>query len=60
MADNFCEGPATPIAPVPAGNKGGSGVYDKSPGYPERTGGGSGVPEKFYDSIPGQLPQSKD
>ena len=58
MSD-FYEGPAKPIAPPPSGNKGGDGVYDETPGYPGRTSSDDALPEKFYDSIPGQLPQSK-
>lgn len=54
MSDNFCDSPMKPIAPIPAGYKGGPGVYNGEPGFePKRTMGPDSVPEKTRDgSIP--------
>lgn len=50
MADkNVIHSPVTPIARPPADNKGGPGTYDGEKGYPPRSGGHGGVPEKVRE-----------
>lgn len=56
MSDSFVESPAKPIAPVPAGYKGGPGEYDGTKGYPKRTSSPNAAPEKIVD---GSMPTSK-
>jgi len=49
MKSNLVISPAEPPASPPAGNKGGAGVYDGEKGYPPRSPGAGGPPEKIYD-----------
>lgn len=73
MADKFIHSPADMISQPPAGNRGGSGVYDGDDQAPlsgyRRTHSPNAVPEKLYDgtlpsveknvTLPNELPKNQ-